>query len=556
MYGQRTQWIAAIRESPEDNALRLAYAAWLEEQGDETDVARAEFIRVQIQRGKLADNDPRQSELQARELRLLKYHAREWCGVHFAFKKVRFRRGFIEYVHLHLQHFLQHRRQLFDLEPVRDLSLTGWYRASDDLIRRAAACDELQFVETLRIHHQGPHKDPRSNVVLLLESPYLTRLRALHCSRVQFDAEGRRRFERLPVLRNLLELKLPYLDSLVQPERGSWFEDGGLEFVGEWSQLRSLSLPLYLASDTFRHLTSMPFWDHLTELEMWHGSIEDLRLLSERLPQSLTEFALTGDCNCVEGFAPFKSVFERLRQVPLQSLRLSYIGIPPKELERLTGTNRWGLTELSLFGCKTSKDRATVLASSPGLAGLRSLAVTSDLSFDGPAARALLSSPVYASLVHLSLFETRAGNMGAKALAGSGGMQQLRSLDLGGAGIDTASFRTLIKSANFRGLTWLSLSDCGCRDDPAIDLSADLAKEIAHLPRLSALGLYLRHCDARSQEMLSGADGVPWTWICCGDKGDIQDYRAALAPERWPPVDIRWPNRWAGWHTENGGAPV
>src|SRR5262249_54857764 len=160
--------------------------------GGEANVARAEFIRTQVERAKLAPEDVRQSELEARELRLLKRYGAVWCGSHFVFRKVRFRRGFIERVHLHLRHFLHHRRQMLALEPVRDLSLTGWFRAPDDLVRRVARCEEWGHTETLRIHH---HHDPRGNLLLLLESPHLTRLRALHGTQVQFDAEARRRFE-------------------------------------------------------------------------------------------------------------------------------------------------------------------------------------------------------------------------------------------------------------------------------------------------------------------------------------------------------------------------
>src|SRR5262245_34784394 len=175
---ERAVLIAAIREAPDDDAPRLVFADWLEERGDEASGARAEFIRVQLQRANLPIEDERHSELQARELRLLKRWAGVWCGSHFGFKKVRFRRGLIEFVHLHLTHFLHHRRQLLALEPVRDVRLTGWHRASEDLVRRVAACEEWRDIETLRIHHQGPHKDPRGEVVTLLESPHLTRLRA------------------------------------------------------------------------------------------------------------------------------------------------------------------------------------------------------------------------------------------------------------------------------------------------------------------------------------------------------------------------------------------
>ena len=45
----RDSFLQAIREAPEDNNLRLVFADWLQEHGDEHDRARAEFIRLQIQ---------------------------------------------------------------------------------------------------------------------------------------------------------------------------------------------------------------------------------------------------------------------------------------------------------------------------------------------------------------------------------------------------------------------------------------------------------------------------------------------------------------------------
>jgi uncharacterized protein (TIGR02996 family) len=72
MSSERAALIAAIREAPDDDELRLVCADWFEEQGDEASVARAEFIRTQIERANLPPEDVRHSELQARELRLLK----------------------------------------------------------------------------------------------------------------------------------------------------------------------------------------------------------------------------------------------------------------------------------------------------------------------------------------------------------------------------------------------------------------------------------------------------------------------------------------------------
>src|SRR5262249_29464232 len=253
MTDQRAALIAGIREAPDADAPRLVCADWFEEQGDEASVARAEFIRVQIERARLPADDVRHSELAARELRLLKRYAGVWCGSHFVFKKVRFRRGFIEYVHLHLQHFLHHRRQMLALEPVRDVRLTGWYRAPADLLRRVAACQEWQHIETLRIHHQGPHKDPHSDLMILLESPYFRRLRALHGTYVAFNADARRRFERLAILRQIEELHFLTLDRSQAP--GEWFSDGGAAFAEQWARLRSFTCPSYMIIDFLRRIS-------------------------------------------------------------------------------------------------------------------------------------------------------------------------------------------------------------------------------------------------------------------------------------------------------------
>jgi uncharacterized protein (TIGR02996 family) len=62
---------------PDDDAPRLAPADWFEKQGDVAKLARAEFVRAQIQRTHLPEDDSQQSELQAHELRLFKRISQE-----------------------------------------------------------------------------------------------------------------------------------------------------------------------------------------------------------------------------------------------------------------------------------------------------------------------------------------------------------------------------------------------------------------------------------------------------------------------------------------------
>ena len=81
-------FIATIRAAPEDDAPRLIYADWLDDQGD---AARAEFIRVQCELARRESAD-----LRAHETALLAAHHDAFAG-RLARPGVRYRfhRGFI-----------------------------------------------------------------------------------------------------------------------------------------------------------------------------------------------------------------------------------------------------------------------------------------------------------------------------------------------------------------------------------------------------------------------------------------------------------------------------
>jgi uncharacterized protein (TIGR02996 family) len=539
----RAALIAAIREAPDDDAPRLICADWLEEQGGEANVARAEFIRTQIQRAQLPPDDPRHSELQARELRLLKRWAPVWCGSHFVFKKVRFRRGFIEYVHLHLRHFLHHRRQMLELEPVRDVKLTGWFRAPDDLVRRVAGCEEWKYIETLRIHHQGPHHDPRSNLVELLESPHLTGLRALHGTQVQFDADARRRFERLPILRQLRELRLPTFDTWPH-NPGAWFLDGGMKFVHQWEELKSLAFPFYGTLDLLRRFSEMPFWNRLTAIELClpgHRSTpEALSILRDRMPETLQELRLHA-ASIPDDYSGADSFFQRLAQVPLRCLHLSSIPVSPETLgQLLDGTNRWNLRELSLREAVT-EEHTRIIAGSPGVKNLCSLDLHGSWHFGDAAAQALFSSEHLRSLTHLDLEDTPIGFGGAQALASAKSWELLRSLRLPNVQLTNDGMRELFASPNLSRLVWMSLGGDWREGASSFAITPELAAGVNRLPNLACLYLHVSACDARTRRMLSSADSLLWVRIFADEQGnDEQSFRAFWAPEHWPPVDDTW----------------
>src|SRR5262245_17894644 len=79
-----------IIANPDDDAPRLIYADWLEENGEPE---RAEFIRVQCELARLPRGDDRRPTLLARERRLFVTHGGTWGRGRL---DERFRRGFVE----------------------------------------------------------------------------------------------------------------------------------------------------------------------------------------------------------------------------------------------------------------------------------------------------------------------------------------------------------------------------------------------------------------------------------------------------------------------------
>ncbi len=95
-------FLATILDAPLEDAPRLVYADWLEEQGD----PRAEFIRVQCELARLSADDSeakeRRSQLEDRENKLLLEHGDDWRVEipEWARKGCEFERGFVHHVRI------------------------------------------------------------------------------------------------------------------------------------------------------------------------------------------------------------------------------------------------------------------------------------------------------------------------------------------------------------------------------------------------------------------------------------------------------------------------
>jgi uncharacterized protein (TIGR02996 family) len=156
--------IAAMRLSPDDDVLRLAYADWLEEHSD---LARAEFLRAQIEFEPLRDDyeSERAGELRHRFAHLAyDEQVHGWLawmgpllgkldgdGVYFEF-----RRGFLDEIALPAKWFLEHAETIRANCPLlRRVSLfrfNGWGK-------RVAECEHLEGLPELEIACWAGDKD-------------------------------------------------------------------------------------------------------------------------------------------------------------------------------------------------------------------------------------------------------------------------------------------------------------------------------------------------------------------------------------------------------------
>jgi uncharacterized protein (TIGR02996 family) len=118
--------LAAVIETPDDDAPRLIYADWLEENGDsDADRARAEFIREQIRKCAQEGDSWVFSEGSQRLSELRRAHGKVWERGLPAWvpRKAQYRRGFIERVFATARQFLKDGAKLRQLIPLRGLYL-------------------------------------------------------------------------------------------------------------------------------------------------------------------------------------------------------------------------------------------------------------------------------------------------------------------------------------------------------------------------------------------------------------------------------------------------
>jgi uncharacterized protein (TIGR02996 family) len=173
--------LRAVVTAPRDDAPRLVYADWLEEQGDRD---RAAFIRTQCELARRPADDPRRPDLAAREQDLLDRHGWEWAEE--LGPKVRewvFSRGFVERVEMDLDTAsAEEIGRVLQTAPVRHLRDTNQLNSLVGVVGALPQMGRLTGLELWTLY--GFRNPPLKKI---LTSPFLAGLKTLI---VQHDRNG------------------------------------------------------------------------------------------------------------------------------------------------------------------------------------------------------------------------------------------------------------------------------------------------------------------------------------------------------------------------------
>lgn len=510
-------FLQAIREEPDEDAHRLIYADWLEEQGGSGRTARSTFIRAQCRLAALPAGDPRRADLEDEASDLLAEHEREWTApLQGIAEDWQFARGFLESVTFRGEDFLTHAERLFDFAPVRAVHLL--LHAKD--VPHLTGCPHLRWVETLDFRRC--HLNDRA-LQHLLTSPYLTRLKALDLGGNGINTPGMQALIHSPFFAQLTRLDL-------SRNRGVGNKVVSLlARTAEAKNLQALSLAGTNISDVDElfqssHLTNLTNLDISGIRFVYPQGAYALRMLIDsRLLGQLRSLDLS------EAVDPsgLRFLLASPQVTRLHALRLGGIRATSADAKSLADSPYLAnLTTLDLGRNHLHADGAEVLADSPHLAALTWLDLSANNIRD-PGAKALAESPHLRRLTALNLAGNGIGGPGLQSLAASANLGQLRTLNLAGNFIGAASVRALAESPHLSRLSSLDLGDASLDEDStrALAGSANLARlrtlllpknllgdggaralaQSPHLTRLTTLNLHDNRIGKAGAEALAAA---------------------------------------------------
>lgn len=485
--------LAAIRAQPDDDAPRLAYSDWLEQQGD---ADRAEFLRIQITRAHLppfalaADLERRQQHLFNRHPEWLTEADPLWERAYPIF-----RRGFLEDVHCEAGDWVAQVEPLSQRAPLTGVRVSLLPDNPLPAPEHLTALPNLKHLSLIGAGTLPPgfwdacatltslHLDAESLSVAdadaILSSGLPGRLRSLTFTG-QFNPEA---FVRLlcgrTLFGNLQELSFSFcflspdlLDALVHldmPELRSFgmtmATDRPPDFlsrlldVGLRPRLDGVGLgSCRLAPNDYQALAACPGLAKLTSLGLAHNRLAraDLdHLLAGPHAPRLHSLYLLG---CHLGAAGLDALAEYPVLDDLRSLSLGFASPTPTALTALaTSAYLSGLHDLDLSHCGVTADGVwSLVEHAPWRLADLNLS-RNDLGDEG--VRVLVEEGDFCLPVRLHLGWNGIGERGVAALAGAARSQRLGDLSLLHNPLGDAGLLALAASPHLGGLWRIGLID-------------------------------------------------------------------------------------------------
>jgi uncharacterized protein (TIGR02996 family) len=442
-----------ITANIDDDATRLVFSDWLEEQGQ---YERAEFIRVQVQRAQLPMWDAAQVGLRIREQELLKQHGESWLKEMPEIPGVRwegFRRGIVAVVSFAsfdaMRTSAHACRAIAPIEAVR----VSWPR------RRESKENAPQIAELRELTLTG--RPYGSETPRLADSPQLATLRVLKA--LGLDARDLGRLAASPHLKNLRTLcltsngvgtagvlSLTQAATLTQLETldltGPGYYEGyydnplidlaGMEALADWKGLESVRSLSLSGSDVrsagLRRLLESPHAAGLTSLSLRSGRLDGA---------AMTEFARAN------------------QKLKLETLDLGENVLKDSGAENLAAAKCLSeLKILRLDRCEIPEAGAVHFAKTASF--VESLRILeAGHNYFGSAGLAALLQRSSTTLHSLGLRDNNLTDKGAALLAESTASNELLELDLGENAVTDGAAKSLGKTANLRRLLLLRIGD-------------------------------------------------------------------------------------------------
>lgn len=198
--------LQAAKEAPEEDAPRLILADWLEEHGGPADLARAEFVRAEIELARLPGEDPRRPEWGSRSMKLQARHQGEWLGPLYKLASCWFWRGLLS---IEIRPGQLFSRVVTDWMEGEDAAWLTGLRVNGLTMhgaRRLARRPFLAGITSLGV--RGDLGD--AGVVALAASPHLSSLRCLELGSNYLQDAGVQALASSPHLANLTRLSLSF----------------------------------------------------------------------------------------------------------------------------------------------------------------------------------------------------------------------------------------------------------------------------------------------------------------------------------------------------------